>query len=103
MEFTSPDLQLRLLDPYQKDPVMQPLDLAPPSPTLAAWSRTARPVRIGHRCHALESREGGPIRSDIRSHMPPWAVRLDDILFGFAAITLILVPLVVLPLAAWLR
>ena len=74
---------------------MQPLDLDPPAPTRAALRRTARPTRTGRR-DEIEARPRRP-------HTPPSAVRLDDILFSFIATALLLLPLVVLPFAAWLR
>ena len=76
---------------------MRRLDLALPEPSLFAWSRTAHPVHIG---------SGGEIEVDEpgleRPRTASWAARLDDIFFGSSAATLLLVPLVVLPLAAWL-
>ncbi len=72
---------------------MYRLDLDRPAPTLAAWARTARPVRIGH-LHEDRSQ---------RQHVTSGPARLDDILFGFSAAMLLLVALVGVPLAAWLR
>ncbi len=95
MQFTSPDLQLRLLDTHLQDITMRRFDLDLPEPSLFAWSRTARPVHIG---------SGGDIEVDeprLQQPGPPtWTARLDDILFGTSAAMLLLVALVVLPLAA---
>ncbi len=97
MEFTSPNLQLRLLDPHRKEPTMQRLDLDRPESSLFTWSRTAHPVHIGP---GPETEIGEPCGQQPRT--TSWAARLDDILFGSSAATLLVVPLVVLPLAAWL-
>lgn len=75
---------------------MYRLDLDPPAPTLAAWSRTARPVRIGRFREVMECE-----RRLRHAHMAPWATRVDDAMFAFSAATLLVVSLVVLPLAAW--
>ena len=76
---------------------MRRFDLDRPEPSLFAWSRTARPVQIGSGGEI----EGGEHGLD-HPRAATWAARLDDILFGSSAATLLLVPLVVLPLAAWL-
>ncbi|MGI9026298.1 MAG: hypothetical protein ACR2GP_12095 [Burkholderiaceae bacterium] len=98
MEFTSPDLQLRLLDTHRKEPTMRRLDCDLPEPSLISWSRTAHPIHIG---------SGGEIEVDEPYLQQPRAAAeaagLDDILFGSSAVMLLLVPLVILPLAAWLR
>lgn len=76
---------------------MHSLDLERPEPTLAAWSRMARPIRIGRR-HNVDLDI-----SPSQSSMTPLHARLDDILFGFSVASLLLVWLVFSPLAAWLR
>ncbi len=97
MEFTNPDMQLRLVRILQKESVMQSLDLERPEPTLAAWSRVARPIHIGH----LRDAEVGS--SPLHPPVAPLYAQLDDLLFGFSATILLLVPLAFSPLAAWLR
>ena len=82
---------------------MQRIDLDPPELTLSAWSREARPIKIGRlRLRGLETRETCEALLR-RAHISSWAARVDDILFGVSATALLLVPLVVLPLSAWLR
>ncbi len=76
---------------------MHSLDLERPEPTLAAWSRTARPVRLVHR-HDVDIGA-----SPLHPAMPALHARLDDVLFGFSAASLLLVWLVFSTLAAWLR
>lgn len=97
MEFTNSDMQLRRVRIRQEESIMQSLDIERPEPTLAAWSRVARPIRIGHRRDA----EAGS--SPLHPPVAPLYAQIDDLLFGFSATILLLVPLAFSPLAAWLR